>query len=78
MHFAVISEIMANRRQIVAADLRRVCGVEGMKSNFTYTCPNHSGVGVIDYLIFLNMVEPYHNRKMVTVNETAFKSVKKH
>ena len=48
-----------------------------MKSHFTYTCPNHSGVGVIDYLIFLNMVEPYHNRKMVTVNETAYKSVKK-
>ena len=25
-----------------------VYGVEGMKSHFTYACPNHSGVGVID------------------------------
>ena len=30
-----------------------MCGVEGMKSHFTYTCPNHSGVGVIDYLILI-------------------------
>ena len=53
--------------------------VEEMKIHFTYACPNHSGVGVIDkFDLSKNDCKLYHNRKMVTVNESAYKIVKKH
>ena len=53
MHFAMISANLAKRRQIVGVDLFKiVCVVEGMKIYFTYKCPNHSEVSVIDKFDF--------------------------
>ena len=46
MHVAIVLENYG--KQIATVNLQDSVQVEGMKSQFTYKCPNHSGIGVID------------------------------
>eukprot|EP00493_Phyllostaurus_siculus_P022734 UN23068 len=56
-----------------------MCGTEGMKNYFAHMSKSFKyRCNTVDKMIFLYMIEPYHDRREVTVNETAYKLSTKH